>query len=626
MSELVTLVVLGLATGAVYGLAAAGLVLTYRTSGVFNFAHGAVAALGAYAFYELRVLRGIPWPVAALLSVVAGAVVVGVALEMMTRRLVGVPLQLQVGATVGLLLVIQDVVTDRYGNEVRFVPDFLADTTVSFAGARVGGGRLVLLGIGVVASLAMFHLLRSSASGRALRAAVDNPVLLDLTGTDPIATRRLAWVLGSGFALGSGILLAPTLGLEPLILAFLVVQAFGAAAIGRFSNLALTAAGGLLVGIAASLATRYVEGPSAMSGLASSVPFLILYIAVLIAPPRPVRVMDRAGREPAARISRRVAPRRQVVWLAGAVAAILVVPGLAGARLPVFTSGAALVVVFLSLALLVNLSGQVSLCHGVFCAVGASTIGHIGASLPWPLGVVAAGAAAIPLGLLIAIPAARLAGLPLAVGTLALAVVGERLLYPLDAFFGTSGTIAVSRAGVLTSDVAYFRATATVALAATVLVTLVGRSRLARLAAAVADDPVAAESLGVTTSLTRLLTFGVSAFLAGVGGALIAGVNGAASAAAFPPLWSLVLVAVLAIAGTGLVGCSLRAAVGFGIVPVYLEPLIGERIALLVGLLAVVAVLVRARPGPLVATVNRLAEGARWRVERGPVQARTAAP
>ena len=64
MKSYLPFIVAGLTNGSIYGLAAVGLVLTYKTSGIFNFAHGAVAAVAAYAFYDLHQLHGVPcrWP------------------------------------------------------------------------------------------------------------------------------------------------------------------------------------------------------------------------------------------------------------------------------------------------------------------------------------------------------------------------------------------------------------------------------------------------------------------------------------------------------------------------------------------------------------------------------------
>ena len=71
----------GLTTGSVYALAAVGLVLTYKTSGIFNFAHGALATVAAYLFYTLTVQHHMPWPVAVVLCVVIAGPILGTMLE-----------------------------------------------------------------------------------------------------------------------------------------------------------------------------------------------------------------------------------------------------------------------------------------------------------------------------------------------------------------------------------------------------------------------------------------------------------------------------------------------------------------------------------------------------------------
>ena len=189
MSDLLTFVVLGLATGSIYGLAGTGLVLTYSTSGVFNFAHGAVAALGAYAFYELVDRHGLPWPLALALCLGVGGVVMGLMLEALTRRLQDVELHFQVAATVGLVLVAQDLMTTRFGYEAHFVKDFLPTRTFVVLGARVGVNQLLLLAVGAGAAMGVQAMLRSTRQGIAVRAVVDNPALLGQTGTAPAASR-----------------------------------------------------------------------------------------------------------------------------------------------------------------------------------------------------------------------------------------------------------------------------------------------------------------------------------------------------------------------------------------------------------------------------------------------------
>jgi len=86
VSAYLPFVIFGLITGAIYGISAMGLVLTYKTSGVFNVAHGATSAVGAYIFYELRQVHGWPWPVAAAVAVLAFGPLSGLILERMAQE------------------------------------------------------------------------------------------------------------------------------------------------------------------------------------------------------------------------------------------------------------------------------------------------------------------------------------------------------------------------------------------------------------------------------------------------------------------------------------------------------------------------------------------------------------
>src|ERR1700691_3546359 len=102
MQDLLPFIVIGLVSGSVYGLAGTGLVLTYKTSGIFNFAHGSVAALSVFVFYYLRTEEGWPWPLAAVVSILILGPLVGLLLELMARVLADANHVLKIAATVGL--------------------------------------------------------------------------------------------------------------------------------------------------------------------------------------------------------------------------------------------------------------------------------------------------------------------------------------------------------------------------------------------------------------------------------------------------------------------------------------------------------------------------------------------
>ncbi|MGH9035734.1 MAG: branched-chain amino acid ABC transporter permease, partial [Acidimicrobiia bacterium] len=284
MSDFWPFVVTGLTTGSLYSIAAMGLVLTYKTSGIFNFAHGAVAAGSAYLFYEMHIRHGLAWPAAAAICILVAAPLGGVLLERMARVLANVTPAAKIVATVGLLLVIQGTTTSIYGAAIIQPEEFLPQRLYRIGGLNVGFDQLVAVAVAALAAAGLSAFFRSSRTGLAMRGVVDNADLLDLAGSNPRRVRRQAWMIGNSFAALSGILIAPKLGLEPILLTLLVVQAFGAAAVGRFSSLSLTYVGGLVLGVAGSLSTKYVADFPSLAGFPSALPFLVLFLVLLVSP------------------------------------------------------------------------------------------------------------------------------------------------------------------------------------------------------------------------------------------------------------------------------------------------------------------------------------------------------
>ena len=488
MTALLPFVILGITVGSVYGLTGTGLVLTYKTSGIFNFAQGAVATTGAYVFYILHddVLH-LPAVPTALICVLVVGPVLGLGMEAMARRLADASATMKVVATIGIVLVVQGFFSATFGTLARTFPAWLPQHAVRIGGAFVGEDQMIITGIALAATVALFLFFRLTRLGLAMRGVVDNPELLDLGGTSPAAVRRWAWIIGSSFATLAGILLAPTLNLDATVLTLLVVQAFGAAAIGRFASLPLTYAGGLVIGIIASVATKYVVTASpALAGLPASIPFIVLFL-VLIFTPRS-RLADRRVRRPRP-VALYAAPAR--VQLAGAVvvgAVLLLVPHLVNAgQLPYWSDALTQVILFLSLGLLVWTSGQVSLCQAAFAAIGATAMGHLtaGFGLPWGAALLLAGLAAVPIGAFIAIPAIRLPGVFLALATFGFGVTLEQMGYPLWIMFGSSSLgQAVNRPSFAQGDIAYYYLMLAFAVLAGLVVVWLVRSRLAGCSAA----------------------------------------------------------------------------------------------------------------------------------------------
>ncbi len=470
----------------------------------------------------------------------------------------------------------------------------------------------------------LFAFFRFSQLGLAMRGLVDGAELLALTGTRAGRVRRLAWIIGTMFAAGSGILLAPTIGLDAVLLSFLVIQAFGAAAVGRFSSLPLTYLGGLGVGVIAALSTKYVADLPALAGFPPSVPFVVLFAVLLVAHRSLPAETD--GRRRRGRIGGRPVGAGVASRIAAGVAAValLAVPELVGTRLPIYTSGLIFVVVFVSLGLLVRTSGQTSLCHAAFAAVGASTFSHLvaGAGAPWAVGLLGAAAVTGAVGAVMAVPAIRLSGLYLALATFGFGVLVERMVFTTGMMFGARGARIAPRPDLAASDRGfYYLVLAVVALTVAVSVA-VRRTRLGRLLSGLADSPRALASLGVNTWRLRLLVFGLSAALAGVAGALFGALAGSVNGVGFNAVQSLLWLSVLAIAGPWPVASAFVAAALMAVVPGYLGREVAEWQPVAFGVAAMAAGALSGR-GPAVAVlIRRQAEVSRSRVERGPVQAR----
>ncbi|HEV7863889.1 MAG TPA: ABC transporter permease, partial [Acidimicrobiia bacterium] len=600
MTDLAPFLIVGITAGSLYGLAGVGLVLTYNTTGIFNFAHGGIAAAAAYLFWELHVRQGWPWPLAALVAVLAVGVVLGAILEPLTRAFISAEPKYGIVATVGLLLVIQGLLVVLFGPTTKEFPPFLPTHTVKLAGVFVSYADIITMSVSALLAGGLYLFFRRSRLGADMRAVVDDSALLSLAGGSPAATRAASWMIGCFLAALSGILIAPSLGLDAFVLTLLVVQAFGACAIGRFSSLPLTYAGGLVVGVATALCTKFVAGSPSLGGLPPSVPFIVLFAVLVLTPAGRMRTAarrsDRISRStPTAVVSGgRLTTTAAAVSLAGLVA----VPFVVGARLPLFTNALIFALVFLSLGLLVTTSGQISLAHAAFVALGATTLSHLtaGAGLPWPAAVLLAGLACVPLGAIVALPAIRLSGIYLALATFGFGILLERVLYGNRLMFGAEGYRSAGRPSLgflfdTRTDRGLYFVTLAVVVAAAVFVTLLLRSRLGRLLRALGESPPALVTQGLSVNTTRILVFCLSAFLAGVAGALFITAPGRISPVGFGPFESLTWIVILAIAGRRVVPAAFVGAGLLVLAPGYLPDGLLKYQTLTFGALALAALL-----------------------------------
>jgi branched-chain amino acid transport system permease protein len=539
-------VVAGLVAGSIYAIAALGLVVTYRTTGLFNFAHGAVGMAVAYGFYQLREEVGLPTPLALVLALGVLAPALGwVIHRFLFRDIAGASQATKVVVTMALLIMLQGLAVAIFGATPKSFDPFLPTSTFSLGSVSVGWDQLIVivLGFAVLAGLTAFF--RSTRTGTAMRAAVDDPDLIRAAGFPAGRLGALTWALGSATAGLAGILFSPLLGLDSIILTLLVVQAYAAAIMGRLTSLPRAFAGAMVLGLAGSLSLNaFADQPWLLNGLRPSLPFLFLFGALVLG--RRDRLRELGVSAPWSGSVRAGAGSWRWVLL---LAPLLLV--LSDAR--VFSLGFALVIAcaLLSITVLTGTSGLISLTQAGLTGAGAFTYIHlVDAGTPFLLALVLAGVAVVPLGLVIAVPALRLSGLFLALATFGVGQLVDGLLFTSWSWFSGGGDgLRGGRPGALDSDRLYVLFVLVVLAAMIAGIGWVRRSGLGRTLVALRDSPAAADALGVDPLWPRVAIFSLSAFVAGVAGGLYAGLLEAASPAFFGTLTSLLWLTIVVVGG-----------------------------------------------------------------------------
>ena len=554
MQEFLPFIIAGIAAGSIYGLAATGLVLTYKTSGIFNFGQGALATAAAYIFYAMHYANNINWVISLVVSVVIAGPLMGLGMERISRRLSQQSVAWKIVATTGLILIVQGLGTIKYGSDTIDVPQFLPKGADSFevGGVNISYAQLIVTVVGVVAVAGLYALFRWTRTGTAMRAVVDDPDLLAMQATSPVRVRRTAWIIGTTFAALSGVLVLPFIGLSAIALTYIVVQAFGAAALGAFSSIPLTFFGAIAIEIVANISQKYVVNIGWLAGLPDSLPFIVLFVALFLLSRR--RLTSRSGVESRPPLQWQGPVRVRVVTGVVLVGLLAVVPWVVGAeKIGFWTIGLTQMILLLSLGLLVKTSGQVSLCQATFGAIGAVAFSQltVGAGIPWFAALLFAGLIVVPVGAFLAIPAIRLPGLFLALATFGFGIFVQQMLYSTSWMFTVlSNGRAIPRPSIGSSDTGYYYVVLVILVVTALIMVAIHELRLGRLLRGLSDSPLAVATMGLSTNTTRVIVFCISAFFAAISGVLYAAsIHFAVSSDIhFDPFYSLTLLAILALA------------------------------------------------------------------------------
>ncbi len=614
MDKFLSLVISGTVTGGIYSIMASGLVLTYTTSGIFNFAQGAIAFAVAYFYYQLN-SGGMPIVPAAILSILIFAPLMGYALDrLLLRRLGEAPVYAKVVGTIGLLVAIPNFmqwvvvtlgngvfhagwVANKADNQGLSTPGLGPTPAKVFhvmQGVALTSDQVAVFAAALVSAAVLWFVLRHTRIGLEMRAVVDRRHLAGLKGVSAAKTSAVAWVLTTMLAGLGGILISPLFSLDPIVFTLVVLGSLAAVVLGGLRSIPIAFVGGVLLGVVQNLvagySTAYPGFIANLNGLSSAVPYvLVILLGLVIGRDRSRQAGSVADdRPPSDHRAGMSLPRRWWPWLTFLFL-------LLGYSLHWFPSwfqatataqtaiaqGLSISIILLSFIVVTGMGGMVSLAQATFVTAGGFAAGwalnrNWGFSLPlvashgqlnflWAvvIGAIVAGV----IGALIAWPATRLGAVYLAIWSLAACLFFSLVPFDTQAIGnGQSGWVIRSPAldlfgwrldfANLNDQIVLFVG---VFGAITGIIWLFTHSATGRATLAVRSSPTAAMAAGIRANRNRILVFALGAGIAGIGGVMLSLFSFAASNSTAPPLDGLTWLAFVVVFGVRRPGGALLA-------------------------------------------------------------------
>ncbi len=532
MIQAIQIVIGGLLQGAVFAVLALGFSLVYRVTGVINLAQGAFCVLGALLMYTLQVSWGLPIPVA-LIGAMAGTLLAGLILGYTTfvPALTRLSVSSILVMTAGLLTLIQGVLLIGWSSQPYALPPISGEMPVDIGGIRIPTQGFWIVGAAIFIIVSLWYLLARTKLGLALRACAENRLAARLMGIDVPRMTLLSFGLAALIAGLGGIAVAPITSLEFDTGGFFTNFGFISVAIGGLGAFAGSVFGGLTLGVSEQLAAGYVSSLFA-NGLA-----LALLLAMLVWRPNglfsagPARRQDVRDEQRIHRAIVRLEGRGGVIFGLVASAFILVLPLIlpSGGLLGSLVITGILFIAVLGLDVLMGFTGQVSLGHAGFMAIGGYTAAILATTYHWPplVGILAGIVLSLICAFGLSLVTMRLRGHFLALATLAFGLMIDSLTVGLtNVTGGPSGLVGIPSFSVgsyvFSSPLQVYYLVAGLIIVLVLMLHGGMRSGFGRALKAVRTDQTAAAALGVNVPRYKLAAFCVAAVLASLSGSLYA--------------------------------------------------------------------------------------------------------
>ncbi|MGV9709043.1 ABC transporter permease subunit [Gordonia sp. NPDC003424] len=622
MTDHLAYLVLGLGNGAVYAALGLALVMTFKSSGVVNFATGAVALYTAYTYVLLRTgelmvpIPGLPKTVdlgqplgvapAMAISLVIAAILGILCYALIFRPMRTSSVVAKAVASIGLMIVLQAVIAQRVGTQLPLVEPIFPLKTITIGDSPAPTDRIWLAVAIVAIAVAAGLMFRFTRFGVATEAAAESEKGAYLTGLSPDRIAFSNWALSSVVAGLGGILIAPLVSLNPVAYTMFIVPALAATLVGNFSSIALTVTAGIVIGSLQAEVTN-LQGTFdwfPKTGMSEAIP-LVLILGFLVFKGRPLPDRGSVVRQALGR-----APRPAHVFLPTVIAAGVAVVALlvtSGSYRAAIVTSIIFGVLALSQVIVTGYAGQVSLAQLTLAGVSAYALSAINTHLgiPFPFAPILAALVATAIGVIVGLPALRVRGLPLTVVTLALAVFLEAFWFRNPSFNGGVNGSPIDAPSIFGINLGigagenYPRIAFGLLCLVTLIIVGLGtawlrRSTLGTDMLAVRANERSAAATGINVARTKLAAFAIGAFVAGLAGSLMGYQQTLATPEPFTVFVGITLFAAMYIAGiTSITGGILAGVLAPGgvlylLVDRFLH--LGEYYAMISGILLIVTV------------------------------------
>ncbi len=547
----------GVVDGMVIGLLAIGIVLIYRSTRVISFAVGNMGLVAAGLLSLLVVNYHVPFWLAVAVAVAVGTIFAVIVEMVVIRRLFAAPRVIVLVATIGIAQLALTLATayPKIANAGARFPVALGSTW-HVGGLHLAGPQVCIIVVAPLAVLALTWFLSRTDIGKTVKASASNGDLARISGVNPKLVSTMVWAIAGVLASLSLILVAGESGTAGTITSFgpdTLVRALAAAVIGGMRSFRRTMVAAVGIGVAQSLlGFNYLNEPGLID--------LFLLIGVLVAVWFQSRDRTEAVSQFAFTPKRRPIPERlkTLWWIRSLDRSGLVVLGLVGVILPILVTEPsrqllyALILSYAicgtSLTILTGWAGQVSLGQMAFAGIGALLAASLrqGISIdigwhhtrildasytgnPFWVSIAIATAVTTILAVIVGVGSLRVRGLLLAVSTFAFALAAEQYFYQRPILNGHAVSSELFPRGQLfginfTSERSYYYAVLVVLVLVLGLVARLRRSGIGRSMIAVRDNPEAATAFTISPVRAKVQAFALAGGIAGLGGALLAGV------------------------------------------------------------------------------------------------------